>query len=566
MNVMIVETPAKGRTLAPLLGKDWRVEACYGPLRDFPEDELGIDVARDFRPIFRLLPGAGGRLRKLAQVMQEADVVYFATRPDAEGEALAGQLLELVNLPPDKPTYRLHLPTLTPTTLSEALEHPRQIDLNRVEAYTTRLIVDRLFSHLVAPLADRMLDGKYPLDRLACVALRLIAERDTAAKLSYATIHAHFDTTDGDFDALLTTQKLGQARLNVPNQAEKLRDVLTQAHYQVAKTAQTVRPRPPLPPFTPITLLQAAAGELGLTAAQTRALAHSLYDHGAITFPETAATRVTPKAVMATRDFIRQTYGDAYLPHESSSEGVEIAEAIRPTDVNRLPETVTGDGAALYKLIWQRFIAAHMAPARYRLRGALIHAGKTPDQPYPVFFRVQDHRLEFDGFLRAYSELKPEADTTPSPFDVLAHLHTGQALMLPDLRVERHDAPTSAYTEATLLTELASRGIPISDASARLVASGYVVAEVGQLRLTEMGRRLHAYLEAYFADVLTDDFTARLHADFDRIAQGETERLTAVRGYWATLQPDIIRATEALVGAQHTSMTPVTEERHDRDT
>jgi DNA topoisomerase-1 len=546
VNVMIVETPAKGRTLAPFLGKDWRIEACYGSLRNFPEDELGIDVARDFRPTFRLLPGMGGRLRKLSAALRSASAVYLATDPDEGGDLTAWHLIEQLNLPPECPILRLNLQALTADAVRAALRHARPLDQKRVEAALARATVDRLFSHLVLPLASRGLNDLPPITRAGAVALRLIAEREQMAVESQPmwTLHARFDTDGGTFDAALYTLKHGQAHLANPTQAEKLRHVLAQAVFQVAQAAETTRVRLPLAPFTTTTLLQNASGELGLPPDQTRALAHALYTSGAITFPETASSRIAPEAVTAAHAYIRHTYGDAYVG-DAVDTADEAGEAIRPTDVHRLPETVSGGEGALYGLIWRRFIEAHMAPAQYRLCGARILAGKTAEQPYPVDFRVQEMGLSFAGFLALHGE--PVADE--SAFPVISHLRPGQPLTLAEVRVEPYPARrTLPYTRSLLISVLAARGLPLNAAD-ELTARGYLRAEAGQLMLTENGQRLYAALNAHFAPIINDDMTERLTAGIAQIAVGGTDRLTVVRAFWEALQPCLRHASEGMGGA-----------------
>ena len=540
MKLMIVETPAKGRTLAAGLGKGWHIEACFGTLQGFPEDALGIDLTDDFRPTFRLLPGKGNRLRKLSRLTHEAEAVYFATDPGVEGEALAWELLTLANLPADKPVFRLDLPALDKATVTAAIQLRRELNSRLADAHCARLLVDRLFSYHVAPLVSQALGESQPNSRLQSLLLRWIVERARAATDQPRwTISARFSVNGNPVDAALYTRQRGLARLNTQPQAEALRDLLAQSVITVARAAKTARTRAPRPPFTIQSLVQAAT-ELGLAPDKTLALAQLLFESGWITFYQTTSTHVQPEAVTAARDFILRAYGADALPQPTPPASGAQGEAIRPTDVTRLPEQLDGEGAPLYALIWTRFIAAHMSPARYTLHGALIHMGESADQPYPLEFRAQSYVIEADSFLKIDTAFAP---TTTAD---LSGLQQGDLVTLIELQVQQVDVPIQPYTEATLLADAETKHICTSEqgtaALTGLTERGYLRRADRHLQPTERGSTVSAYLSGAFPTVTGDRFNAQLQSGLEHIAGGDVEYIKVVRWFWTVFHAEWERA------------------------
>lgn len=540
MKLIIVETPAKGRTLAAALGKGWQIEACFGALQGFPEDTLGIDLTRDFRPTLRLLPGKGNRLRKLSRSMHAAEAVYFATAPGVDGEALAWELLELAQLPADKPIFRLDLPALDKATVTEAIQLRRELDPKLRDAHRARLLVDRLFSYHVAPLVSTVLGEGHAISRLQSVFLRGIVERErTAVGQPGWTVSARFEANGVPFDAALYTRQRGRARLSTQAQAEGLRDLLAQSVFTVARTAQTARTRAPRPPFTTLSLVQAAA-ELGLAPDTTLALAQLLYESGWITYPHTESTHIPPDAVTAVRDFSLRTYGADALPPPTPPVTEAQGEAIRPTDVTRLPDQLDGAGAPLYALIWTRFVAAHLLPARYTLHGALIHAGKSADQPYPLDFRAHSIVVEAEGFLKVDPALLPKTNAD------LSGVGQGDALKPVELLVQPANTEVQPSAESALLADAESKRICTSEQSVEaltgLIERGYLRRADGCLQTTEHGVAVSDYLRAAFPTVTGDRFNAQLQSGLEHIAHGGVDHLKVVRWFWTVFHAEWERA------------------------
>ena len=469
MKLMIVESPAKAKKIAGFLGTGWRVEACRGHVRDLPDNELGVDVERDFRPSYSLLPGKSHLIKRLQKVAHEAEAVYVATDPDREGEAIAWHLLALLGLPKALPVSRVVFHAITQADVHAAVSTLRVVDRHLVEAQQTRRIVDRLVGYLVSPLAAKALQGTYSAGRVQSVCLRLVVERERAVETflpePYWTLGLTLSAEGQSFSAQLHRVKEGSGTTKTREPLARLMPLLQTAQIWVQKAIQTTKARSPLPPFTTASLQQAASKALGLSPDKTMLLAQMLYEQGWITYLRTDGVSVAPEAQAAARAYIAQVYGPDHHPSEppiyttKAVNAQEAHEAIRPTDVMRLPEDVPGDGAALYALIWKRFIASQMSPALYTVTGAVIQAGKIQGQPYPLEFRVQGRSLLFEGFLKVYTE-PTEEDEENEATESLPSLHDQQRLTLVASQIDEHQTRAPArYSEAALIQALEQRGI-----------------------------------------------------------------------------------------------------------
>jgi DNA topoisomerase-1 len=569
VKLVIVESPAKSKKIAGFLGQGWRVEACLGHVRDLPETELGVEVAADFRPTYEVLPGKGNVVKKLLKAIKDAEAVYVATDPDREGEAIAWHLLKLANVPKDKPIYRALFHAITRDAVHEAVAHPRALDVNLVEAQQARRIVDRLVGYLASPLAAKALDGKFSAGRVQSVCLRLVVEREreieTFMPETYWTLALKLAADGAEFTAKLHRVKDIETAFQTRDLLDKLAALIQTAQLWVGNAGRAVKARHPLPPFTTSSLQQAASKGLGLSPEKTMALAQTLYEQGWITYMRTDGVSVAPEAQAAARDYIAREHGSDYLPPEppiytvKTANAQEAHEAIRPTDVNRLPKDVSGDGAALYALIWKRFVASQMSPALYTVTGAVIYAGKAQGQPFPMEFRAQGRSLLFDGFLNVYEEPADDGESNEEDNQTLLLLKDNQLLRLVAPQVEEHQTRAPArYTEAALVQALEQRGIGRPSTYASMVKTvkekGYVKVSQKRLVPTENGIALCEFLTAHFADVLASDYTARLEDQLDRIAAGNTTRLEVLRAFWDGFHPQLGRATEyalAQVKARH---------------
>lgn len=558
MKLMIVESPAKSKKIAGYLGQGWQVVACLGHICDLPEAELGVEVAANFRPTYEILPGKSNLVKKLLKAIKEAEAVYVATDPDREGEAIAWHILKLASIPKEKPVYRVMFHAITQETVMEAVAHPRALDMNLVEAQQARRIVDRLVGYLASPLAAKALDGKFSAGRVQSVCLKLVVEREREIESfipeSYWTLAIKLTANDEAFTAKLYQIKGADSTFKTREPLDKLVALLSQAQLWVGNTGRTVKARHPLPPFTTATLQQAASKGLGLSPEKTMILAQTLYEHGLITYMRTDGVSVAPEVQSAARDYITRKHGADYLPPETPTYTVKTAnaqeahEAIRPTDITHLQKDTKGDGAALYELIWKRFIASQMAPALYTLTGAVIYAGKVQGQPFPMEFRAQGRSLLFDGLLNVNQDPADEGDEAEANV-TLPMLTENQTLKLVTPQVEEHQtrAPVR-YTEAALVQALEQRGIGRPSTYASMVKTvkdkGYVKLSQKRLVPTENGLRLCDFLTTHFSGVLAYDYTAQLEERLDQIAAGDSTRLNVLRGFWDGFQPEVIQATE----------------------
>lgn len=571
MKLVIVESPAKAKKIAGFLGMGWKVEACRGHVRDLPETELGVNVDENFRPQYEVLPGKGNLVKRLVKTIREADEVYLATDPDREGEAIAWHLLQLAGNLKGKSVYRAVFNAITESAVKAALAELRPLDEALVEAQSARRIVDRLVGYLVSPVACKALDGRLSAGRVQSVALRLVVERereiDGFSPETFFTLKARFAVNGTQFEAHLHRLKDSDVRFTAREQAEKVVGLLSGASFWVGKAGQTLKLRNPLPPFTTSSLQQAAAKGLGLSPEKTMQLAQTLYEQGLITYHRTDGVMVAPEVQTAAREIILRDYGDAYLPPTPPTYKVKAAnaqeahEAIRPTDVSRLPEDKDGDGAKLYALIWRRFIASQMNPARYTLTGALIHAGKSTDKPFPLIFKAQGRELAFDGFLRVYEE-PGDGETDDADADgSMPALKEGLALSLVELPIdEGQTRPPSRFSEAGLVQALEKYGVGRPSTYASMVSvvksKGYVTLKQKRLVPTDTGVKLCDFLVERFPQVFDVGYTARLEAALDRVAAGSMNQQDVLSTFWRGFQPQLKTATEYALAQVNARQSP----------
>lgn len=561
MKLMIVESPAKAKKIAGFLGNGWKVEASLGHVRDLPETDLGVSVDAGFIPSYAIIQGKGNVVKRLSKAMREAEAVYLAMDPDREGEGIAWHLLQMAKLPASKPIYRVTFNAITEAAVKTAVAAPRKLDAALVEAQQTRRIVDRLVGYLVSPLACKALDGRFSAGRVQSVGLRLVVERERLIQafqpMLFWEVVPHFDANGMSFEAELYRVKGADPPFVNQEAAARLKMLLKRAVFWVAETHETQKRRNPFPPFTTSTLQQAASSQLDLSPETTMALAQQLYEAGFITYMRTDGVSVAPEAQIAAAALITHEYGRDYLPDEPptyktrATNAQEAHECIRPTDLERRWQDIDGKSAALYRLIWERFVASQIAPAQYTVTGAIIQAGKALEQPYPLEIRARGRTLIFDGFLRVYQDDETAEAETPA----LPTLEKGQPLTLTDVNlVEGKTKPPSRYTEAALIQELERRGIgrPSTYAStlSTLRQKNYVAFQRKQLVPTESGTTLCNYVVAHFPEVFAAEYTAHLENDLDRIAEGQMTRLEFLTRFWAGFQPQLAGAVTS--GADHT--------------
>src|SRR5713101_5397725 len=482
-SLVIVESPAKAKTINKYLGRNYSVKASLGHIKDLPKKELGIDVDHEFEPTYEVIPGKTKVVSELKKAAKEADAVYLAADPDREGEAICAHLAEVLGRTKaeKKKIFRVLFNEITPKAIKAAFEKPGQIDMHLVEAQQARRLLDRLVGYKISPLLWDKVRRGLSAGRVQTVALRLIVEREREIRAfvpkEYWTIHAVLEGGQPPvFEAKLAKYK-GE-EIEIPSQAEAERVVaaVERARWQVASVTQKEKRRYAPPPFTTSKLQQAAYNRLRYTAKRTMMLAQRLYEGvelgeegsvGLITYMRTDSVNGSEEALAQVRELIGSSYGAKYLPekpnfYKSKKDAQEAHEAIRPTDAMRTPEEVRkyleDDLFKLYQLIWQRFVASQMLPAVYDQTTIDIAAGD-------YTFRATGSVLKFDGYLAVYQAAKEDeeadkGDEADAEGRTLPRVAEGETLRLEKIRPEQHfTEPPPRYTEATLVKELEEKGI-----------------------------------------------------------------------------------------------------------
>src|SRR5882672_4389719 len=495
-NLVIVESPAKAKTINKYLGKDYLVKASIGHIKDLPSKGLGVDVDDDFKPTYEVIPDSRKRNNKkivseLKSSAKEAYTIYFAADPDREGEAICQHLAEeIVPKRPAKATFRVMFNEITKRAVNEAFEHPKQIDKNLVDSQQARRVLDRLVGYKVSPLLCRTIGGRLSAGRVQSVALRMVVEREREienfVKTEYWTILANLGAKlPPAFDSRLF--KIGEKTVKTSgfdqdvkknevliNEQAKADDIVAEAQQQsfvVNDVTTKERKRNPVPPFITSKLQQEAARKLGFSVKKTMMLAQRLYEGveigeegsvGLITYMRTDSTRIGEAALGEVRGFIGTQYGANYLPekavhYRSKKDAQDAHEAIRPTDVTRTPDSLAQylkpEEMKLYRLIWQRFVASQMMPALFDQTTIDIQAGR-------LLFRATGSVQKFDGFLKVYQEGRDEKSADDEDELTLPLVKQGEALALNKIDPEQHfTEPPSRFTEATLVKALEEKGI-----------------------------------------------------------------------------------------------------------
>ncbi len=585
-NLVVVESPAKAKTINKYLGKDFIVKASIGHIKDLPSKGLGVDVQNNFAPEYEIIPDSKKRNNKkivadLKKSAKEADAIYLAADPDREGEAICQHLAEeIVPKKPAKPTFRVMFNEITKRAVQEAFEHPKQIDENLVDAQQARRVLDRLVGYKVSPLLCRTIGGRLSAGRVQSVALRMVVEREREieafVKTEYWTIAANLTGNQPPpFDARLL--KVGEQTVKTsgfdqdPKKSEILIGKDTQAHEIVAEAKQQTfivdevttkeRKRNPVPPFITSKLQQEASRKLGFPVKRTMMIAQHLYEGveigsegsvGLITYMRTDSTRVGEAALTEARDFIRGQYGANYLPekavhYRSKKDAQDAHEAIRPTDVARTPDALAKylkpEELKLYRLIWQRFVASQMMPALFDQTTIDIKAGR-------LVFRATGSVQKFDGFLKVYQEGRDEKTEDEEDERTLPLVQKGETLALNQIDPEQHfTEPPPRYTEATLVKALEEKGIgrPSTYAAIMTVIQDreYVEKKEGRFHPTALGKTVNDVLiEGGFDDLFNESYTARMEQELDEIELGKLKWTDALSEFYEKFKDDLVKFTK----------------------
>jgi len=572
---VVVESPAKARTISKILGSGYEVKASVGHVRDLPKSTLGIDIEAGFLPKYVVPREKGRAVKEIHEAAQQAGVVYLATDPDREGEAIAWHLLEAADLN-GLPHRRVVFHEITPQAVRQAFHHPREIDMRLVDAQQARRLLDRLVGYRLSPFLWKKVRRGLSAGRVQSVALRLVVEREREVQRfvpqEYWSIEALLEKENAQpsFRAKLSGYAGKRQRLEIRNEteAQRLVTLLQPAAYRVLNMQRKRQARRPAAPFITSTLQQEASRRLGFSAKRTMAVAQQLYEGvaqgpegevGLITYMRTDSTQVAASARDETRAYIRDRFGAEFLapsPREYRKKvkgAQEAHEAIRPTSVFRTPESVRrflrGDQHRLYTLIWQRMVASQMADALFDVTTVEVEAKPTSGRE-AYLLRAINTQLRFPGYRQVYEEGREEEEEEALGTNPLPDLAVGDFLRLLELLPEQHfTEPPVRYTEASLVKVLEEKGIGRPSTYAPTISTiqerGYVEKSGRYLRPSDLGFVVNDLLVEHFPDFVDVGFTTEMEEDLDEIASGKRPWQPVIAEFYGPLERALKRAEAA---------------------
>ncbi|MCB1082588.1 MAG: type I DNA topoisomerase [Chlamydiia bacterium] len=579
--LIIVESPTKVKTLKKFLGNAYHVESSVGHIRDLPSKGFGIDLENGFEPVYENLPDKKDVIAKLKKAAKECDTVYLSPDPDREGEAIAWHIAHI--LPKGPKVQRVTFNAITKDAVSEAIKHPREINLSVVNAQQARRLLDRMVGYKISPLLQRRIkrsgSGSLSAGRVQSAALKLVVDREKEIEafnpVEYWTITTSLqgDPKERAFEATLATidgKKIEKeavpgkecALISNEIEAKKLVTKLKHASYTISKVEKKEKKRHPVPPFITSTLQQEASRHYGYSASRTMGIAQSLYEgvdlgsegpEGLITYMRTDSTRVEMEAITAARKLIDGAYGKNYLPEKpnmyaSKKSAQDAHEAIRPTNLSHPPDVIKPylsiDQYKIYLLIWRRFLASQMKPAIYDTVSCVI------DTDQNLTLRASGSIIKFKGFLAVYEEREDTDEDEKKKEDaenLLPPIKEGQTLKLLDiLSNQSFTKPPPRFTEASLVKELEKSGIgrPSTYASImnKIQGRAYTTKERLALKPTELGKIIAQMLENHFAMIMDIKFTARMEDDLDEIAEAKQDWKEFLDHFWKKFVPVLEKA------------------------
>ena len=548
--LVIVESPAKVKTVKKFLGANYEVAASNGHVRDLPKSQLGIDVEHDFEPKYITIRGKGELLAGLRKSAKKADKVYLATDPDREGEAISWHLSKALKLD-DSKMHRITFNEITKTAVKASIKNARDIDMNLVDEQQARRCLDRMVGYEISPLLWKKIKRGLSAGRVQSVALRIIGDREEEIN---EFIPQEYWSLDGIFNIPnekkeLTAHFYGKdkKKINIESKEEldRILKELSDAEFQVSEVKKGERIKKAPLPFTTSTLQQEAAKVLNFSTSKTMRIAQQLYEGvdtkgGLITYLRTDSTRISAEASQAAGKYINEQYGSEYTADVASTENKnkkaqDAHEAIRPTDITRLPAMVKGslsrDQFRLYQLIWKRFTASRMHPAVYTTHSIKIKGGK-------YLFTASASKLKFDGFMSVYTQ---DDDQKKSDNHQLSGVERGTVLNLKEFAPDQHfTQPPAHYTEASLVKTLEELGIGRPSTYAptitTILSRRYVTKEKKNLYITELGDVVNTMMKKAFPSIVDVNFTVNMEALLDKVGDGSVEWKTVVRNFWPDLK------------------------------
>jgi DNA topoisomerase-1 len=585
-SLVIVESPAKANTINKILGKGFSVKASVGHIRDLPKSEMGVDVEKDFEPRYVTIPGKEKVIRELKKAAKEADKVYLAPDPDREGEAIAWHIASVITdaraksktKEKEEKIFRVTFNEITERAVLEAMKHPGKIDLNKVDAQQARRVLDRLVGYGLSPLLWKKVRRGLSAGRVQSVAVKLVVDREREIeaflKEEYWNINLQVQgPTPPAFPSrlykyggsLVVNRDAADGErflIKTAEDAERIAREIEQQNLSVSKVEKKERKRSPYAPFTTSTLQQEAARKLRFTAKKTMMMAQQLYEGielggegsvGLITYMRTDAVRVAPEAQQWAREYVERRFGKDYIPekppiYKSKSGAQEAHEAIRPTDMDRAPQAIkqflSKDLYSLYSLIWNRFVASQMAPARLEQTTFVIEA---PSKTLEV--RATGTVVRFDGFMVLYTESKDEIEEEEG--GILPNLKAGDPLQLLEIKPTQHfTQPPPRYTEASLVKALEEKGIGRPSTYATILSTvqdrKYVQKIESRFSPTELGVVVNDFLVERFPELIDIGFTARMEDELDSIEEGQMKWVSAVMDFYKPFSHELSEATKTM--------------------
>lgn len=559
--MIVVESPAKAKTIGKFLGRKYTVKASMGHVRDLPRSQLGVDVEHNFTPKYITIRGKGELLKELREQAKKADRVMLASDPDREGEAIAWHLVNLLGVDEQSPC-RIEFHEITKEAITQAVKHPRAIDIARVNAQQARRVLDRLVGYSLSPLLWRKVRKGLSAGRVQSVAVRLICDREEEIRNfkpeEYWSLTARL--REGKNKGKIFSAKLFgtvEGKLDIKNagQMDSILKELAGREYRVEKIKRSERKKNPPLPFTTSNLQQEASRKLGFSVKKTMLIAQQLYEGlelgkegsvGLVTYIRTDSTRIAETAQKDARDYIARKFSMDFLPavprQTKAKQGAQDAhEAIRPTSIFREPESVkeflNRDQFRLYQLIWERFVASQMSPAVFDTLSVDIAAGN-------YVFRATGSTLKFPGFMQVYIEGQDEETEKE---EQLPDLVEGQQLYLQKLEPNQHfTQPPPRYTEAMLVKTLEEKGIGRPSTYAPIIdtiqARGYVAKEDKRLFPTELGEVVNNLLKQYFPNIVNVQFTAEMEDRLDQVEEGQADWVKVVQEFYDPFKQDLAHA------------------------
>lgn len=575
-NLVIVESPAKAKTIKKYLGPGFEVRASMGHVRDLHANKLSVDVKKDFEPDYTVIKGKEKLIGELSSLAKECDKVYLATDPDREGEAISWHLATLLGLDMNS-LNRVKFNEINKTSVQNGIANPSKIDLDLVNAQQARRILDRLVGYRLSPFISQKIRRGLSAGRVQSVALRLIVDREDEIKKfvpeEYWTIDAMVVSPPSKkaFKASFWGDETGKIKLTDKESTEKILKKLDGASFRVAKVKKGVRKKQPSPPFITSTLQQEASKRLGFTAKRTMKVAQELYEGveieglgslGLITYMRTDSLRISEESRAQGNEFIKANYGEKYLPEKpryfKTREGAQDGhEAIRPSMVDLTPEkakaSLTSEQYKIYNLIWCRFMASLMANCLQDTTKAEIIASESEDSPEYCIFNASGYTVRFDGYSVLYDNNSDDEEESKS---VLPELTEGKELRLKEIKDEQHfTQPPLRYSEASLIKTLEETGVGRPSTYASILSiildRDYVVRESKKLLApTELGTAIVTLLKDKFPKIVNTRFTAGMEADLDKIEEGGYDYIKMLHGFYDEFEDTLKKAKVSMEGVK----------------